>query len=198
MKKLFIPLSFCLLTIGSVMAQDNQGVQTRKHGEGKHQMMAEKLNLSADQKEKMKTINQDFKKQADALKSNDGMTLGDFKGKMKTLKEQRKSQVNNILTDEQKAKMKEGKQHKMKGNAKARFQKLNTELQLTTDQQALLKAKQKEFGNQAKTIRQNQDLSEDAKKTQLAAIKKQRADYLKSILTQQQVQKLETLKNTKK
>ena len=198
MKKLLIPLSFCLLAIGSVSAQEKSGFENKKHLQGKHQAIAEKLNLTAQQQEQMKTIHQDFKTKAKALKSNDNITLGEFKRKMQELKEQRKTQANAVLTDEQKAKMKAGREHKMKQAAAAHFEKLKTELQLTEAQQASLKKKQAEVQQQMKAIHQNEALTKEQKKEQIVALQKQRKEYLKSVLNAEQVQKLEAMKPARK
>jgi hypothetical protein len=198
MKKLLIPLSFCLFAIGSISAQEKGGFENKKSPQGKHQAIAEKLNLTAQQQQQMKTIQQDFKTKAEVLKSNDNITLGEFKKKMQELKEQRKAQVSAMLTDEQKAKMKAGREHKMKQNATAHFEKLKTELQLTEDQQVSLKKKQAEVQQQMKAIHQNDALTKEQKKEQIVALHKQRKEYLKSVLNAEQVQKLEAMKPARK
>jgi hypothetical protein len=198
MKKLLIPLSFCLFAISSISAQEKGGFENKKPLHGKHQAIAEKLNLTAQQQQQMKTIQQDFKTKAKALKSNDNITLGNFKKKMQELKEQRKAQVSAILTDDQKAKMKAGRENKMKQNATAHFERLKTELQLTEDQQVSLKKKQTEVQQQMKAIHQNEALTKEQKKEQILALNKERKDYLKSVLNAEQVQKLEAMKPARK
>jgi Spy/CpxP family protein refolding chaperone len=198
MKKLLIPVSFCLFALSTVTAQEKGDIQDQKHSSKNHQKIAEKLNLTEEQKVKMKLIQQDFREQSKSLKSNDNLTLGKFKKQMQSLKEQRKSQISTLLTDEQKAKMKEGREHKMKENAKARFQNLKTELQLTADQQVAVKKNQKKLGQLMKEIHQNQALTQDQKKEQFATLKKQREAYLKSVLSPAQTQKFESMKAAKK
>ncbi|MFY7965351.1 MAG: hypothetical protein ACOVO1_10670 [Chitinophagaceae bacterium] len=198
MKKLLIPVSFCLFAISTVNAQEKGDFQKQKHSPKNRHEIAEKLNLTEEQQSKMKAINQDFKAKEKALKSNDNMTLGDFKKQNQALREQRKSQVDALLTQEQKTKMAETREHKMKENGKARFNKLKTELQLTEEQEASIKAKQQELGKQMKAIRQNQALTQDEKKQQLTSLKKQREAYLRSVLTAEQTKKLESMKAAKK
>jgi len=198
MKKLLIQLSCCLFAISSVSAQEKGGFENKKPMHGKHQAIAEKLNLTAQQQQQMKTIQQDFKTKAKALKSNDNITLGDFKKKMQELKEQRKAQVSAMLTDDQKATMKAGREHKMKQNATAHFEKLKTELQLTEAQQVSLKKKQTEVQQQMKAIHQNEALTKEQKKEQILALNKERKEYLKSVLNAEQIQKLEAMKPARK
>ena len=187
-----------MFAIGSVSAQEKGGFENKKPLHGKHQAIAEKLNLTTQQQQQMKIIQQDFKTKAKALKSNNNITLGDFKKKMQELKEQRKAQVSAMLTDDQKATMKAGREHKMKQNATAHFEKLKTELQLTEDQQVSLKKKQAEVQQQMKAIHQNEALTKEQKKEQILTLNKERKEYIKSVLNAEQVQKLEAMKPARK
>jgi hypothetical protein len=194
MKKLLIPLSFCLLAMSSVSAQEKEVFEKKNDVHNKHQRFTKKLNLSAEQEQQQKAIQQNFKAQIKSLKSNDNITLGEFKKQMKLLQVQRKTAMNSMFTSEQRAALKARKDHK----SVAHFEKLKTTLQLTEAQQVLLKKKQNEIQQKVKAIRSNESLSLNSKKEQFEAMKKERKAFLKSILNQEQVQKLESMKKVRK
>ena len=198
MKKLLIPFSFCLLLATSATAQQKQDFQEKRHHQIDKKELAQKLNLTEDQQQKMKTIQQDFGAKIKELKSKDNLTRGDFKKQMKTLQEQRKSQVATVLTNEQQQKLKDLKKEQHKEKSAAHFKKLSNDLQLSTAQQATLKAKHKEIAGQIKAIKENDALAADDKKAQLKNLHKQQKDFLKSVLTKEQTEKFESMKRTRK
>ncbi|MFZ1529776.1 MAG: Spy/CpxP family protein refolding chaperone [Ferruginibacter sp.] len=80
--------------------------------------MKQDLNLSTEQAEKLKTLNQAVHGKIQAVRSNTSLTEEQKKTEIKAIKEASKAERKNILTDEQMKKMeqmkKEGKPHKMK------------------------------------------------------------------------------------
>ena len=84
-----------------------------KGGERRDRMeeMMEKLNLTADQKEKMKSINQDFKKQMDEFKEQQ-MTDDDRRGKRMELMMARKEKISAVLTADQRKQWEEMKEQR--------------------------------------------------------------------------------------
>lgn len=142
----------------------------------------------------MKSINEKYREQTKVLKSNDDITRGDFKKQMSVLHEKRKAEIEATLTTEQKSKMKklkEKKEKEMKEKSTERFEKMSNKLQLDEKQKATLLEQQKKNQEQIKLIRENKSLSEVNKREQIKLIReKQKADT-KSILTEEQKQKLE-------
>lgn len=195
MKKLLIPFCICLLVVTTATAQEKQKFQQRKIDKKE---LAQKLQLSEEQQQKMKAIHQEFATKAKTLKNDDNITRGEFKTRMKALHEQKKNEVNALLTKEQQQQLKELKKSKHKEKATARLNRLTKELQLTKEQQASVQLKQKEIQSQIRNIRENNSLAENSKKEQLKQLHKQQKDYLKSLLTAEQIQKLESLKRAKK
>lgn len=198
MKKLLIPFSFCLLLATLATAQDRKDFQRKAQHQIDKKELTQKLNLTEEQQQKMKAIQQDFGAKIKDLKSNDNITRGDFKKQMKTLQEQRKLQAATVLTNEQQQKLKDLKKEQHKEKSAARFKKLSNDLQLSTAQQATLKAKQKEIQGQIKAIKENETLAADDKKAQLKSLHKQQKDFLKSVLTKEQTEKFESMKRTRK
>ena len=198
MKKLFIPIGFCFLITASVSAQEKQEFNRKQKVQHEKKEIKKELNLSEDQQNKLKTINQKFRDETKALKSNDNITRGDFKKQMSDLNAKRKAEVEATLTPEQKTKMKEvreRKQTEIKEKSAERFEKMSSKLQLDDNQKATLLEQRKNNEAQIKAIRDNQSLTDIQKREQIKAIKEKQKAAIKSILTDEQKQKLETKKN---
>ncbi len=109
MKKLLMPLALSLLVLTSVTAQDKETKIGKNQQQVKHQKIAKALDLSKEQTEKMKTINQDFKAKSKSLKSNDNITNGELKKEMKVLHNNRQAAVKSTLNADQLKKLEEMK-----------------------------------------------------------------------------------------
>jgi Spy/CpxP family protein refolding chaperone len=91
--------------------QEKRGEKMREHRD----KMAKELGLTDDQKSQMKTIHQDARKQAQAIKNDSSLSADQKKAKMKELHEQTMAKSEAILTPEQKQKMEQLKaEHKGK------------------------------------------------------------------------------------
>lgn len=77
--------------------------------QARHEKMAEKLGLTDDQKTQIKSIHQDAKAQAQAIKNDSTLTPEQKKAKMKELREQTKTKTEALLTPEQKEKMQQAR-----------------------------------------------------------------------------------------
>ena len=104
----------------SAQAQDSTAAKnqhkTRHSKEWKHDGK-EKLDLTADQQEKMKAMRAEFKTQAKAIKDNSALTEDQKKEQLQALHVKNRQQVKAILTPEQQQKVAEQrknlkKQHK--------------------------------------------------------------------------------------
>lgn len=109
MKKLLTSISILTLFAINANAQVQREVKPRTHashtkGE-KHKMMKD-LNLSKEQKGKMKEFKQSMKQKKDAIKNNASLSEEQKKQQMKQLHKEQKQNLQTILTPEQKAKLK--------------------------------------------------------------------------------------------
>lgn len=204
MKRILTLSVAALLFAGSAMAQDVQkdakkdkaGKEWKKDGRhGKHKGgFGKELNLTDAQKQQIKALNEEYRGKMKALRSNDDAKLGDVKKQSQALKEEQRAKMQNILTAEQKAKLAEQKeQRKTEAKAKGakRFEQMQKDLNLTADQSAKLKTQNEQFRTQAEAIKNNASLSQDQKKEQFKALMQQRKESMKSILTAEQLQKME-------
>lgn len=101
-------------------------MQTGSHNSGERrdrmEEMMEKLNLTTSQKEKMKSINQDFKKQMDEFKDQQ-MSEDDRRRKRMELMMARKEKISAVLTADQRKQWEEMKEQRGGGRGMRKAEK---------------------------------------------------------------------------
>ena len=114
-----------MLVAGLVFAQTSQAPQTstsdkhagmHRNGESPEQhlqALSEKLNLTDDQKAKLKPILEDQMQQMKAVREDSSLSPEQKRAKMKSIHESLHNQINAVLTPEQQAKFKQMKQEQM-------------------------------------------------------------------------------------
>jgi len=208
MKRIFSSALVILLTIGAAQAQTNS--TDKRPGHKKEQKQSfDKLNLSADQKARLQSIREDFKKQTADLKNNTSLTADQKQARRKELHQQFRSQSQSILTPAQKEQMaKSRKEWKGKnkearkdlkkddkqrlGRAMNRGRAGQKDLGLNTDQQKKMEQMRADFRNKFSFLRSDNSLTADQKKLKMQEMRKQQQEQMKSILTPEQIQKMES------
>jgi len=224
MKKFITSALVLALTIGAAQAQTTSTQEGKKHDKKEHKGEAFKqLNLTAEQKAKLKTLHQEQKKEMQALKSGDQAN----KEQRKAIHEKYKAQMESILTADQKqklAKLKEERKASWKnGNYKkegkfrhngdstqmgdrGRFKKgdgMSKELGLTATQQEQMSKIRAEYSSQFQALRNDNSLTKDQKKAKMQDLRKAQMDKMKTVLTPDQIDKMKSFrkehanKNTK-
>ena len=218
MKRILTSALVILFTIGAAQAQPTSKEKQKGHKQ-EQKMAYDKLNLSADQKARMKAIREDFKKQAEELKKQDNLTVAEMKNRREALHKNHKAQMDAILTADQKAQIakmrSEGKQRSKVGKrefngnrdtlkragkpmqgrgAKKGGAELAKELNLTTDQQAKMKEIRKDYKSKIESVRNDNALTQDQKKAKVQELMKQQQEQVKIILTKEQVEKMQSLR----
>ena len=198
MKKILLTAIVLAMGVAVLHAQDDKKFHERKRmHKGMHGMMTEKLNLSQEQKDKMKSINEDFRKQMADLKKNEDITVKEMKSRREAISKDHKAKIQGLLTNDQKAQIEKNKQErkaKMEAGEKGRFEKMKTNLGLTEAQSAQLEKNRKASMEKMKAIREDKSLSDEQKKEQAMQIRKKQKEEMKSILTEEQLKKLKERK----
>ncbi len=212
-KLLLLGITAFALTMG-VNAQVQRKVDSTQKvmkRAGDKNMMGQ-LDLTADQRQKMKEINQDQKQKAEAIRNNDALSDAQKKEQLKELNKKRQESVNAILTKEQKEKMSRnadmrkdkvaamkdrkdlskanGDRKQMKGHGMEGMKKLN----LTPDQQQKVKELNQSQKQKADAIRNDNTLTKDQKASQLKELNKNRQEAMKSILSKDQQEQWKEMK----
>ena len=200
MKRVFIGMALAALVATTACAQDQSLSNDRPKMHHHRGDALAQLNLTDDQKNEMKVINDDFKQQmTDLKKSEDKITVTEWKSKMATIRKDHHAKVEKVLTDEQKANLKTMHKEHGKGfrqDKHNRMERMKKELNLTDDQSAAL---QKSFGEsmqKMKAIKEDKTLSDDQKKAQFKTLHDQQQESMKSILTPDQWNKFQELKKS--
>jgi hypothetical protein len=161
---------------------------------------AQHLQLTEDQKKQGRVIRENTSKQIAALYNNDKLTMGDFKQQKAAILKAQKEKLDGLLTAEQKAKIAEGKK-RMADNrqvqAAARLERMKINLGLKDDQVAKIKTAQTQLHEKMKALHEDVTLLPEQKKAQMKALMDEEKESLKTVLTAEQLAKLESHKGMK-
>ena len=205
MKKIMLSVFVAAIVITTSQAQE-----IKDNESGKHQMMKKhhrgeefkNLNLTEDQKAKLKSLQEENRKQMTELKKNDNITVKEWRSKMEAQRKEHRAKIQGLLTDEQKAQLEKSKQKRKnrfdesskEGHDKYRMEKMKTDLGLSDEQSAKLKSNRDAMVEKIKAIQEDKSLNDETKKEQVKELKKKQKEDMKSILTEEQLKKLEELK----
>ena len=202
MKKLFVTALAFVVAFSSVQAQEITERKRERHGSS-----IDKLGLTDDQKAKFKSANEDYRKQMEALKKEDQITVKESRERMAKLREDHKKKIDGVLTAEQKAKMEAAKKERKGKFGSKKFdrrdkgsfskkrgndlEKMKSHLNLSDDQVAKLKTSREAMSAEMKALRSDKTMTDEAKKEKMKEARKKQQDQLKSVLTSEQLKKLE-------
>jgi Spy/CpxP family protein refolding chaperone len=200
MKKL---LAIGTLVLFSLSVLNAQGQRRHKKMKGQHenvqklQMMGKQLNLSDAQKAQSKKLNEEFRQKAEALKKDENLTIKDFKSKMEALQKDRKAKMDGLLTADQKGQIEKMKKDAMALkaiDAKAKMDKMKIIAGLNDDQVAKISKLNASQMEKMKALKENKDLSMELKHQKMKELKDQQQASMKSILTAEQMEKLQDIR----
>jgi len=207
MKKIFISIVVIAMTALTTQAQE---IPERKREAfkpvEKAKMFDKKelanLNLTDEQKTKLKGMKRDLRQQMDELRKQDNLSVKDYRDKTETLRKDQQARFQSILTPDQKTEMekyKDARNAKGKEFGKKKQAKMKEELKLTDEQLARMTENRKATAEKIKAIRDNDTLKDEQKKEQIKEAMKAQKKNMKSFLTDEQLQKMkETRKQHKK
>lgn len=210
MKKIIASALVLSLSIGAVQAQSTPAKEKKEFKKDKKAGHMQDLNLSEDQKARMKTIREAQRAEMKAMKDA-SLTKEQSKAKRKEIHEKYRSQVQAVLNAEQKAKMeqmqakrkeagkngqfkKERRADGAKGLNRIKGQSFGRNLDLTTEQQAKMKAIREEYKGQIEALRADKSTDKDQKRARMQELMKNQQAQMKSVLTKEQIEKLESSK----
>lgn len=165
------------------------------------------LNLTADQKEKIKENQESLKSQRQAIQKDASLTDEQKKSKMMDLQKSSREKNAGILTADQtatlKANQKKNRTDKgmkgqkgmkgkrgMKGSQSIKGGQAMKGMDLTQDQQAKMKVIRSKMQSQSTVIKNNSSLTEDQKKQQIQELRKSNMAQMNQVLTPEQKLKL--------
>lgn len=187
---------------GFAFSADAQHKMYKKGKHQKHQKMAmaKQLNLSEDQKKQAKAINEYSRKKMQELNKNESITVKEQRDRKAAILKERKTKMDGLLTAEQKTKMAQLKAERKASNEEQYAKRLNrmkTNLSLTDEQVAKLKAQRASNQAKAEKIKNNGSLSREQKKEQMMALKTEAKEGRKKTFTPEQLKKIEEMKKNR-
>lgn len=188
------------LALGASAQDKQQGNHGKHHTKHHREHLTKDLNLSDDQKQKMKEVKENHRKQMADLQKNENITVKEMRDRKATLAKEHKAAIDGILTQEQKNKVEEQRTKSLEKRQQMqaqRAEKMKKQLALTDDQSSKLKTMNETYRSKFESVRKNESLDRTAKKEQFRALKQQQKEELKNVLTQEQIQKLEEMKKDK-
>jgi Spy/CpxP family protein refolding chaperone len=200
MKRIILSVLVAAAVVTTSMAQEIPDRKVaghemkRRHHRGDE---FKKLNLSEDQKAQFKALNEENRKQMAELKKIDNITVKEWNSKKEALRKDHREKMQTLLTAEQKAQLEKSKlerKAKMEERSKARMDKMKADLGLTDEQSSKLKSERAVMGEKMKAIREDKSLDDQAKKEQAKELKKKQKENMRSILTEEQLKKLDEQK----
>ena len=201
MKVLRFALIGLCLSSGLTFAQEGKANAEAK-AERMVEKMAENLELSDEQREKVEAVGVEMIQTKQKIKHDETISEEVQKEQLKALKETFNSEMKEILSEEQYAKFKEnhrknsGKSLEEKARAKA--DRMTEELGLSEEQNEQVYQLNLKVANKIKAIKERDDLSDEKKKEFIKGNKKDYKSVLSIILTEEQMTKLKELKAEKK
>lgn len=194
---------FAFIAMASLSFQANAQIK-REHKSDKSEMHHKKdgkhekenfkdLNLTADQQAKLKAGREAAKVKMKAIKDDNSLTQEQKKAKMMDLRKEQKASMENLLTQEQKMKMKDAQKARMdKMRAKKnKKDEAKNELGLSTAQSAKMKEYNMASQQRIKAIQEDKSLTQEQKKAKMMAEQKARKDFMNNLLTPDQKKKMQ-------
>lgn len=201
MKRTMIVMSAVMMISSFVFAQKKDGHHRQRQG-GLEKLKTE-LALDDQQYATIKGINQKYAEQFSQIRKDTVTSKSDRHTTLRALRDKRQTEINAVLTTQQKAKfetLKKERAEKRKATVKARGEErqaqLIKDLSLSDAQATKLKAANQAYVEKLKALRANTD-----KESTQAEIKKLRKDHqatLQSILTPEQFSKWKELRKSGK
>ena len=199
--KRIIALTLAFAIAGfSLSAQQTREMKSHKKANGMHHGkndMVKDLNLTDAQKVQLKADREANKAKMEALNKQDNLTVKEMREQKAVLMQEQKAKMNALLTPEQKATIAADRSNmasKRKNMDGQRGEAMKEKLGLSNDQGAKLKAYNEATHNKIKAIKDNESLSMEQKKEQMKAVKDAAKTDRQSILSAEQIRKMEEMK----
>lgn len=211
MKRIVTSALAIVLFIGAANAQTkekNKDHKGRKHG---HEMTMKNADLTVEQHNQVKTINENFRKQVAELKAQN-LSEDQLKTKKEALHKQHKEDLQAVLTADQKVKIsnahKEWKdkgrrmnndssgkgQHRNIGQKDGKGKEMAAELNLTAEQQEKMKTIRSSYKPKMQALRNDASLTPEQKKEKIKELMNQQKEEMKTVLSEEQQEKMKCMR----
>ena len=186
--------------LAGAQAQPGQGPRPGGKGMGGRNgsPMMEQLNLTPQQKEQAKKLQEQFRQQMQSLNQNESITVKEQRDRREKLMKEHRQAMQSLLTPDQKKqleKQQQSRQEIAKHQQAIRLERMKSQLNLTEDQ---AKAVQKHMENnrkQMESLRSNESLDRTARRDQMQKMRDQSKAEMEKILNKEQWQQFQQWQN---
>jgi len=194
MKKILV-LLLAMVTVVTAQAQKKRVPVERKDLRDK--MITQQLKFSDEQKQKAKTLNEDYRKKLTELRKKDDILVKDWKNQLMELNKKHREDMKGLLSKEQKMQIEKMKMDRKKIadiNANSRMEKMKLRLDLNNDQMEKIKKQRGETMEKMRSLKENKSIDMLKKKEEMKMLMHKRKETMKSILTEDQLKKIQELR----
>lgn len=198
MKNIMLTMAFVLVST-IIFAQHHKG--DRMSGEKQALEMKEKLSLTDEQFAKLKSINEKFGERYTALRKDSTLSREQSFSEMKKIRQEKQDEIKSILTEQQFTQWTAlKKEHRAKNRHGKRIsgEEMKKALSLSDDQYAKVKAIDKKYGEQFKSLRKDSTLSQVTARAEMKKLKDERQGELKGVMSEEQYAKWKVMKAEQK
>lgn len=154
-----------------------------------------RLNLTAEQKAKMKSLHEGVRQQVEALRNDTTLSAADKQEKIRSLRQSTRSQFQEVLTPEQQQQLKEARHNRGEGRRFGPGGRRGhggglARLGLTDVQRSQIETIHKSTKDQVSAIRNDSTLSSEQKEAKLKSLFQSTHSQVSGILTPEQQEKL--------
>lgn len=152
------------------------------------------LNLTDDQKAKIKSKTTDAKARALSVRNDKNLTPDQQKSKLMEIRKSTRQQIMQVLTPEQRQKLTSLKSRDGGRQRGDRMKKAFAALNMTDSQKAQIKSIREDAKAQFKAVREDKSLTKDQIKAKAKSIRDASMEKMKTVLTPEQIKKIEDMK----
>lgn len=200
----------------ALTAQEKSKATPEERAEKMTAKMAEKYELDGDKKDQLSKINSEFMESINEVKDDTSLSRDQKKAKIETIVEKRHKDLESVLTAEQLEELKKVEKEKMdqkmqaaqqrkmemkmtpEEHAKKKTDHLKEELALTDDQYNKVYELSLKVSEKIEAIKKDDTMDQERKKKFIHGNMKDFHNEMKSILTAEQFEKFEALKDKHK
>jgi hypothetical protein len=187
-KNVMMVIALVISTVAFAQVKQNG----HRNAGGQSDKMKQVLSLSDEQYASVKSVNQKYAEKFKELRKDGGTSRDDFR----TLQQERRAEINAVLTEAQQQSWKEYRaeqraQHKKSFDSRKqdRMEKMKTSLELSDDQVKKLQDVNRKSAEQRKALMSDTALTKEEKKAKFRALSAEQDAAVKGILSPEQYEK---------
>ena len=161
--------------------------------------LAERLNLTAEQKSRVQSYLEDQRSQMQVLRNDTTLTRDQRAQRMREITQQTRDKIQSILTVEQKQKgedLRKQAQQRVQERAGEQFDRMARLLDLTPEQKTQIQSYRDGERTRLQALRDNTSLTPEQRRQQAQEIRQQTQNSIRTLLNPTQQQKLQDLRES--